>query len=104
RDRKLKEERERKLKEEQERIELEKRKQKEMEMKIERIRKEREMIRMNFPSEPEKGNGTTLIRFKFPDGSSLQRRFLNDDKSQVCFFKKNVIDSIVIVCICTYIR
>lgn len=90
-DRKKEEERKKKEEEEKKRIEEEKIK-KELELELEKKKKEeienskknRIILKDKFKEEP-KGDKTTLIRFRFPDGSQIQRRFLKEEKVEILY-------------------
>jgi FAS-associated factor 2 len=86
-DRRRQEERQRREEEERRRIEEAQQRLLNKQQRIARIAQERLTLRQNFPAEPsaqDKENGC-LIRFKFPDGSQLQRRFLKTDKVKIMY-------------------
>jgi len=86
RDRQAAEEKQRREREEQMRIEQEERKQREKKERFERIQKQRSQMKANLAPEPDVPNaemrkqGVSLIKFKLPNGSQLQRKFHKDDK------------------------
>jgi len=47
-------------------------------------KKNRILFKEKFKEEP-KGEKTTLIRFRFPDGSQLQRRFMKEENVNILY-------------------
>jgi FAS-associated factor 2 len=98
---KEKEEREKRQKEEKEakmKRELEAKQQEELKAKqkiqtLNAVKVERENLKKNFPQEPENSKETTLIKFKFPDGSQKERRFLRTDKNILLYQFIHILDS-----------
>lgn len=104
RDKELEEKRKQKELEEKQKLENEERLKLQKEKELLNLKETREYIRRNFPKEPDSltsigdqktGNEICLIRFKFPDGSQLQRKFLKLDKGELLYQFVHILDGSV---------
>eukprot|EP01080_Neovahlkampfia_damariscottae_P012146 gene12146-5637_t len=68
-------------------------KQKQKIQNLKNVKVERENLKKNFPLEPESSSKqTTLIKFKFPNGSQIERRFSVDDKNLILYQFIHILD------------